>query len=537
MSVRTVISASAAVGLFGGAVVAGTLWQADSRAAAEQISAEPAVREFLRSARLACPRIMGNAQDALVAAASIPEVPGHDGPGRAEVRPTSGGKPDAQITKPGATALAESFPRTADPIVAAEGGLAPGLAAGRLSQDPRGEGQGLASSRCVTPTAETWLVGGSAGPGQRDTLYLINSTQTDSVVDISAYGKGGQLDLSGDEDITVPAGKTKTIRLSAMAPQVADMALRVRTKEGLIAAAVAEDRMEGLTPMGTDILTDAGQPDTHVVLAALPAGPGSRQLHVMAPQEGGTITVTALTPDGEVPVLAGEPIRLQRKHLMVLDVTKDLAERAAAIRITGDVPVVASAAAATAVDETLRAEREEAVADAEAALKAAKGRAERAKAQAALAKADTANAIDPGEDVAWFGAAPELTGTSAITPLRADLDASVSITATAGDAKVTVSALAATSDPARLEVTKDIEVRDSATVAVPLRAPKGAKVYTVVVDRTSGPGKVHVGNVQSDDRRSLTGYAVHPLAIWVPLPAAQPDYSTDADTQGQYETP
>lgn len=537
MSVRTVISASAVVGLFGGAVIAGTLWQADSRAAAEQISTEPAVREFLRTARLACPRILGDGQGGLVAAASIPDVPGHDAPGRAGVRADGRDKPDSEITEPGATAVVDSFSGSADPLVTAEGGLAPALASGRLSDDPKGEGQGLASSRCLTPTAETWLVGGSAGPGQRDTLYLMNPTGTDSVVDVSAYGKGGPLDLSGDEDIAVPAGETKTIRLSALAPQVADMALRIRTKEGLIAAAVAEDRMEGLTPMGTDILTDAGSPDTQVVLAALPEGPGSRQLQVMAPGEGGTITVTALTEDGEIPVLASEPITLQPKRLMVLDITKDIAERAAAIRITGDVEVVASASAATAVDETLRAERERAVAEAEAALKSAKGAAQRAKAEAALARADTANAIDPGEDVAWFGGAPALSGTAAITPVRGDLDASVAITATDGDATVKVSALPASSGRARPGTGRQVEVRNATTVVLPLKAPNGAKVYTVIVERTSGPGKVHVGNVQSDARRSLTGYAVHPLDIWVPLPTARPDYSTNADTQGQYEAP
>ncbi len=522
MTWRTVASSGVVVGLCGGALVAGTVWQAN--APTTVASADVTTRDFLRSAQMACPAMVTPDDDTVVSAASIPGTPGQDVPGSVDVT-TGKGKVLTSINKPGATAVADQMTPDSGAVVTADGGLAPGLVPSIVTADPRGEGQGLSSAPCRSGSAESWLVGGGAAAGQRSVLLLVNPTESDSLVDVTAFGKGGQLEATGDDGVTVPAGETVQIRLDALVPDTQAVALRVRTRVGLISAAVVDERMNGLTPMGTDLITDAGPPQRTVVLAGMPAGAGTRELHLMATQEAGTVRITALTENGPLPLLAGEPVPVKAGSLTVLDLTDELGGRAAAIRITGDAKVVAAAMGTTAVDESIKTKRAAAVEAAERALKEAKGDAERSQAQADLAKAETANAIEPAEDFAWFGPAPDIQATAAVTGLDADLDDTLLLTGSGGAATVQVSLLAADQSGATPGRPKTVEIAGNTTVAVPLTAPRGADRYTTIVTRTAGPGEVHVGHVQLDDGRSVTGYAVSPLQVWISSTQAQPDYA------------
>ncbi|MFN8125771.1 MAG: DUF5719 family protein [Candidatus Nanopelagicales bacterium] len=515
MSWRNLISAVAVVGVCGGAVAVGTVAQSST---ATQVAADSgAVRDFLRAARLSCPVVASADEESLVSAVAVPDTPGQDVPGSATIADARG-KPMTRVTVPGATAQTDHDGSQ----ISAVGGLAPGLVSAQVVDDPRGEGKGLASTPCVAPGAESWFVGGGAAQGQRSVLTLTNPTASDSLVDVAAYGKGGQLELAGDDGISVPAGDTVRVGIDTLAHGTDQVALRVRTRVGLISAAVVDDRMEGLTPMGTDVIGDAGSPEKTVVLAGMPAGAGGRELQILAPTDSGKVRVRALTENGPLPLLAGEPIDLRAGHLTVIDLTKELGGRAAAIEITGDTRVVAAASATTAVDESIKARRSAAVAAAERALKQAKGDAARSEAQATLERAETANAIDPGEDIAWFGPAPVVPGTSAVTGLRKSLDASLLLSSADGTVTVKVSVLPAGQSGAEVRPARTVEVPGGSTVAVPLSGP--TDTYTAIVTRTSGSGELHAGHVQLADGRSMTGYALAPLQVWTPVDRAQPVY-------------
>lgn len=516
MSWRNLVSAVAVVGLCGGAVAVATVAQSTTDTGA--VAADSAaVRDFLRAARLSCPMVTAGDDEPVVAAASVPGTPGQDVPGTVVIN-GSDGKPLTRIAVPGATAQTTK----GGTRIAAEGGLAPGLVSAQVVTDRRGEGKGLASAPCANPAAESWFIGGGAAAGQRSVLRLTNSTGSDSSVDVTAYGKGGQLEVSGDDGISVAAGETVAVGLDTLAQGTEQIAVRVRTRVGLIAAAVTDERMEGLTPMGADVIGDAGAPDKSVVLAGLPAGAGTRELQVLAPQESGTVRLRALTENGPLPLLAGEPVELRAGHLSVIDLTKELDGRAAAIEVRGDVRLVAGALATTAVDESIKARRAAAVAAAERALKQAKGDAARSEAQATLERAETANAIDPGEDLAWFGPAPSIPESTAVTGLQRSLDATLLLSSTDGAARVNLSVLPAAQSGARPRKVRAVEIPDGSTVAVPLSGP--SDTYSAIVTRLSGPGQVHVGHVQLADGRSLTGYALHPLQVWTPVDRAQPVY-------------
>ncbi len=103
MTWRTVASSGVVVGLCGGALVAGTVWQAN--APTTVASADVTTRDFLRSAQMACPAMVTPDDDSVVSAASIPGTPGQDVPGSVDVT-TGKGKVLTSINKPGATAVA-----------------------------------------------------------------------------------------------------------------------------------------------------------------------------------------------------------------------------------------------------------------------------------------------------------------------------------------------------------------------------------------------------------------------------------------------
>lgn len=518
MTWRSAAAAGAVLGLCGGVVALGATLEPPTRTAA----ADGATREFLRTAVRSCPGQVSADDAATVTAASVPETRGQDVPGRVEILDER--RTLSAVTKTGATASSGDASPGRTPRVIASGGLAPGLLTAHVVADPRGEGKGLESAPCVPPDAEAWLWGAGAAAGQRSVIVLMNPTESDSLVDLTAFGKGGPVETTGDDGVTVPAAGTVLIRIDSLVPRLDAVAVRVRTRTGLVAAALRDERMNGLTPMGADLLAQSAAPARSVVLAGVPGGAGDRTLHLLAPTGDGTVRLTALTENGPLPLLAGEPVQLKRGSLSVLDLTDELAGRVSAIRVSGDVEVIAGLVATTAVDESVKARRESAVAAAERALEQAKGDAARKAAQTRLTRAETANAIDPGEDFAFFGAAPSIIGRAGVTGLSRQLDATVLLTAVGGSVEADLRLLPGVQSGADLTPGRKVTVADGTTVAVPVRAPRGADTYSAVVQRTAGPGRLHVGHVQLDNGRSLTGYPAAPLQVWIPTARAIPDY-------------
>ncbi len=518
MTWRSVAAAGVVVGLCGGVVFAGSLVETPVRSA----SADASTREFLRTALRSCPGQVTPDDASAVAAVAVPGTRGQNVPGRITIADDRDEL--SAVTKPGATAVATDPSPGSTPRVSADGGLAPGLLAAQVVTDPRGEGKGLESAPCVAAGTEAWLWGAGAEAGQRSVIVLMNPTESDSLVDLTAYGKGGPVETTGDDGVTVPASGTVRVRVDSLVPRLDAVAVRVRTRTGLVAAALRDERMNGLTPMGADIGVGAAPPARSVVLAGVPAGGGERSLHLLAPHGDGSVRLTALTENGPLPLLAGEPVQLKKGSLSVLDLTDELAGRVSAVRVSGDVDVIAGLVATTAVDESVKARRESAVAAAERAVEEAKGDAQRRAAQTRLTRAETANAIDPGEDFAFFAAAPRLAGRAGVTGLSADLDTTILVTAVGGALDAELALLPGVQSGAQPVPRRTVAVAEGSTVAVPVRAPRGVATYSVIVRRVSGPGQLHAGHVQLDDGRSLTGYAVDPLQVWLPAPRAIPDY-------------
>lgn len=506
---KTKIATVGLIGLCGGVVVLGTTTAAEQTG----VTASQGVqREAVRTMTAACPELFaGNKRRTWVTMVSIPGQPGQEGSGTFTLKTEGKKKPIGSVTKLGGTTEVTDFPSQSTHAVAtAIDGLAPGSVAARSSEDKVGGGRGLSSAECTQPSSKVWLVGGGTETGQRDRLILVNPTDSDAIVDLDIYGSDGQVDATGTDGIAVKARDREEVQLDAVVPGVEALAVRVKTKVGLISGFIADERMEDLTPRGTEIIAHAGSPLKRSVVAGIPGGEGERQIVLFAPRSGGNFRLRALTAKGPVELEEGQDIEIRQGRVRVLDLTEELKGRAAAIEVVGDVPLLAAANLRTQESELNASAGKKAVADAEAELEKSEGAVAKARATQRLSEVKATNA-DAGSDIVWFSARSRLPHTGVATALLPQAEAKVSVVALDGDVDVRVSVMGNKQKPGKMDVQHEITV--AADTSRELKLKSGSKsTYSVVVERVDGVGKLHASHHQTGPGRAITGYSLSRLS-------------------------
>lgn len=506
------------IGLCGGVVAFGSVMAVEQDAAG---ASQDVQGEVIRAMTASCPELSsGDKRRTWVTMASIPGLPGQQESGSFSLTIDGKEKPVGSVQKTGTTTEVTDFPsRSTHGTVTAVEGLAPGSVAGRSSDDRDGEGQGLSSAACAQPSSGMWLVGGGTLKGQRDRLILVNPTDSDTILDLDIYGPDGEVDATGTDGLTVKAHERQEIQLDAIVSGVEALAVKVKTKVGLISGFIADERMQDLTPRGTEIIADAGSPAKRSVIAGLPAGTGERQIVLFAPREGGSVRLRALTAKGPIDLVNGQDIEIRRGRVRVLDLTKDLNGQAASIEATSDMPILAVANMRTTESSQDSADRQTAVAEAEAALKKASGAAAKASATQHLSDVRAANA-DGGGDIVWFSQRPRLTHSGVATAILPQTKAKVSVVALGGDVDVKVSVLGSRQDPGKLGLEHEVTVASETSREFELKS--GSKTsYSVVVERVSGPGRLFASHQQAGPGRAITGYSLVRLSPRVTVPGAE----------------
>lgn len=187
------------------------------------------------------------------------------GSGRSPVRPRR-----ASVVDGGAGPL----------VVAAEDALAPHLVGARSAERP------LAHAACRPSAPEVWFTGVGAGARHSSVLELVNPDAGPALADVTTYGGGGVLDVPQLRGVAVPGRSSVRLDLAAVVPRRGELALRVVTARGRIAASVL-DRYDalGAGPTTAEWLPGQGEPSTANTLLGLPAGSGQRMLVLTNPGE------------------------------------------------------------------------------------------------------------------------------------------------------------------------------------------------------------------------------------------------------------
>lgn len=127
------------------------------------------------------------------------------------------------------------------------------------------------------------------------------------------------------------------IRLDALAPDKALLALRVVAQRGRVAAAVRHVRFDGLTPRGVDWVPRALPPATTVVVPGFPQGPGRRVVLVTNPGPDPTSVSLRLTESDRQRVPPGlEAVEVPAGTTVATDITTLTDRSPAAVTVTSD---------------------------------------------------------------------------------------------------------------------------------------------------------------------------------------------------------
>ena len=266
--------------------------------------------------------------------------------------PLAGGSALAQLDPAGSGAVVQRAAGVTGPtLLRAEpaGDVAPLIGGATASVTTAGDLRGLAAASCQVPAADQWLVGGSTEIGNTTQLVVTNPGATAAQVSVELYGPSGAVDLAGAAGFLVAPGAEKVLLLAGVAAEQSRIAVHVSAAGGLITAHVQDNRLDGFTPAGTDLVSAGTLPATRQVVGGLVVpestidAPDVAQLRLLVPGDSGaTATISLLGADGPVALPGAESVHLAAGE--VTDVSLGgLPAGAYTAVVDAPVPVVAAA--------------------------------------------------------------------------------------------------------------------------------------------------------------------------------------------------
>ena len=367
-------------------------------------------------------------------------------------------------------------------VVQATGAMAQGLEVEQVGAD------GLATGQCSAPGTDFWFVGPGVAGASHVELYLMNTDGQPADAEVDALTDSGPLLGSSDTGIIVPPHSMVVQSLGTYLHGSHALSLHVTTSTGRVAAAVRQASNVTTTDVfGVSSPAEAPggwlpatqPPSTRLTIPGLPGTTGTVTLYLAVPGTANAqVKVTAVTAKGTYQPTGGSGIDLPGDSAVATQIAS-LSGVPAAIRITSNVPVTASAVISGGAAGAPGAVSAAAVPVTEQGVAAANPTAPAGATQLVISA--------PGK---------------AVTVRITTATAKVSLAGQAG-ATVTVAA--------------------GHTVVTSVSPPKGGGPgpFSVVVTPQPGSGPAYIGRVI---RSGGTIRSIMPLTsalTWVPLPPAQ----------------
>jgi hypothetical protein len=227
-------------------------------------------------------------------------------------------------------------------VAAAAGALAPGFAAAMTTRSSSDDIRGLASTECAVPGNDFWFVGSGAVVGRRGRLYLSNPESVPAVVDVALYGPAGPIDAPSGRGVTLAAGTQQVLKLDALAPDVERFGVHVQVRQGRVAAALRDQQVQGLTPLGADWVPASHAPARRLVLPGVPSGAGERRLQIVVPGDADAIVrVRLIGVDGSFVPSGLDVAEARAGRVSDVDLAPFTGAQAVAVELTSDQPITA----------------------------------------------------------------------------------------------------------------------------------------------------------------------------------------------------
>ncbi|HET8971467.1 MAG TPA: DUF5719 family protein [Candidatus Nanopelagicales bacterium] len=453
------------------------------------------------SSQLVCPApiAQGSKVDTAVTLADaalpgLPPAPPNSPPGEATVGALGSGQgvDTRTLTEPGSADGFRVQNTSVGPVVAeGTGSLAPGLGADQLTRGNDGPMRGLAAQPCGPAVSDAWFIGGGSGVGHTTRLFLSNVDEEPAEVDVQLWGTAGPVDAPAARGIVVAPRSRVALSVSTLAPGQALVAMHMQARVGRVSPAVLDNQVDGNDPQGLEYLpmTDASR---RVVLPAVLAGDGRRDLVLLCPGDDTEVAVSMLTTDGAITPVGLKSVSLNAGRVKRVRVDPVTAGAVSGFVLTADRPIVAG------VHMRFAAEL-----------------------------ADTA-------DVAGT---PALTGPAVVSGLFATQSNALLMVAPRGPARVRlttygVGGTTGTTKP----VTTEVSVVAGAVRVVPVVVPAGSAWAWVQVEPDPAAGPVHMVRRSSEPGtrgQLVTTTPVLPLRPVADIPAAVYRLGADAASAGR----
>lgn len=419
----------------------------------------------------------GSGSATLTTLSPMPVTPGTAKQGTA--KPAAAAPQPVTVSAVGAPAIVTA-PATRG--AAGEGGTAV-AATGRMAQGFEAEladtaGMGMVS--CTHPGSDMWFVGtGVAAGASGITLYLVNTGNLPASVNVTILTDAGvQAGLASG--ITVAPHRSVTQSIAPFVRGSAALGLHVQTSSGQVAASVWENGGSGGT-----WLPQAAAPATSLVIPGLTVASSAARLFVTVP--GGNdarVKVVAFTAQGKFRQFGSTPVDVPSAATSSFALSS-LGASAAGLELTSNVPIVAAV-------------------------------------------------LIPGEGFGAFTTAvPPVTeqGVVAGNPATRGLTVGLLLTAPAGAARVSISAIGSAGDGSTASTAggasgagaagaggqRAVTVPAGHTLAMPVTRPQGGRQsFAIVITPAAGSGPLYAARVVTMGSGGLSA----PVTSVLPVPNA-----------------
>ena len=210
-----------------------------------------------------------------------------------------------------------------------------------------GDLRGLAAAPCQAPTVDQWLVAGGTEVGSSARLVVQNPSRTAATVTLEVFGPDGLVELAGTSVLSVPAGGRASTLLEGVAASQRRIAVHVQSSGALVTSTRPVSALDGVGPLGTDLVASGAAPTTRQVLAGI-VTPGSAvgadgpAVRLLSPAQDATVRLALYGAGGRVLLPGADGAELTAG--VVTDVSlAGLPAGEYAVLVESDAPVVASA--------------------------------------------------------------------------------------------------------------------------------------------------------------------------------------------------
>ncbi|KUH37417.1 MULTISPECIES: DUF5719 family protein [Streptomyces] len=405
-------------------------------------------------------------------------------------KPPAAEKAVVTATEPGRPVAAQADGADAPALIGvASGRLAPGWTTQQTTLVPAGGARGLLGVGCSAPDTDFWFPGTSTAENRRDYVHLTNPDDAAAVVDVELFGPEGPLKSQLTDGIPVPARSSVPVLLSTLTadPATSDVTVHVTTRSGRVGAVVRS----AVDQLGSDWLPASADPADTLVLPGIPADATSVQLIAYTPgEDDAEMKIQLVGATGTITPAVQQTIRVKSRMTASADLKGLTNGEAGALLLTpaqkgGATPVVA-------------------------ALRVIRGSGEK-------------------QEVAFIPATGPVGEQATVADNRAK-GTTLSLTAPAGTAEVSVTASAGTEGGT--PTTKTYTVKAGTTVSMTPPVPAGLKGSYALTVRTVSGGPVHAARMLALPQDGIAMFTVQTLADdrgRVAVPRAEQDLSVLED--------